>query len=141
VLSHAIDMINSVIMIFSNVTIAAILLVVLFDKITGVIRVRRFMASVNPHPAERSNKRLNAHRSMLSRTWVVGFFIIASIIYVLPEVLLPGELTKWSVYNICIGIGLFFYILLQSSISQLTEVVLEIEKAKAVFLARSIEGQ
>lgn len=69
-----------------------------------------------------------------SRTWFVLCIEVFIIIYVLLEVFSPGELTRLSVYKIVIGIGLFFYLLIQTSLSNFFNVLYEMKKADLEYL-------
>lgn len=64
-------------------------------------------------------------RPLLSRTWFVLLCVLLCMAYILPETLRPGELTGLSVYKIVMGVGFFFFILIQSSISSAVDAIYE----------------
>ena len=63
------------------------------------------------------------------RFWIVLIGEIALIIYVLHEVFSPGAPSKLSIYKIVIGTAAFFFILLQSLISNLFNAIYRMKSA------------
>lgn len=75
------------------------------------------------------SSRENRYNFLSTRPWVVFAVSALSIAYVLSELLTPGEPTKMRVYKIVMGVGLFFFILLQSSIYKIGEVMFRMKTA------------
>jgi hypothetical protein len=90
-------------------------------------------------PAEKPKNRLaqaqkipaNGSRKIgiFRKPWVVLLVALLCMAYVLPEVFSPGELTRMALYKIIMGIGLFFFLLIQSSISNIIEVIFKFKSA------------
>lgn len=68
-------------------------------------------------------------KNLYRKPWLVGLLLLLCIAYVLPEVIIPGELTRMALYKIVIGVGLFFFILIQSSISNVVETIYSFKSA------------
>jgi len=78
-------------------------------------------------------------RPLLSRTWFVLLCVLLCMAYILPEILRPGELTGLSVYKIVMGVGFFFFILVQSSISHAVDAICKMKSVDLEFLAAVCE--
>jgi len=82
------------------------------------------LAQIQKIPANGSRK-----IGIFKKPWVVLLVSLLCMAYVLPEVFSPRELTRMALYKIVIGIGLFFFLLIQSSISNITEAVFQMKFA------------
>jgi hypothetical protein len=87
-----------------------------------VLESRRNRPILMPHQVEKAHRKplstMSLQKGLFQTTWLVLLVSLLCMAYVLPEVFTTGELTGLSVYKIVMGIGYFFFLLLQSSISQ-----------------------
>ena len=68
-------------------------------------------------------------KSLFPKKWFLYLCEFVIICYVLFEVLRPGELNRLFVYKIVIGVGLFFYLLIQTTISNAFYAVCQMKMA------------
>ena len=69
------------------------------------------------------------NKPLFQKTWFILLCELMVIVYVLSEVSQPGVLTRLAVYKIVMGTGLFFFILLQSTISRVVETIYKMKSA------------
>lgn len=74
-----------------------------------------------------NSRLMKPKRSALSRPWVVFVIMLLCMAYVLPEVFKTGPLTGYSVYKIVMGVAFFFFVLVQGSISRLSDSIYELK--------------
>jgi hypothetical protein len=72
---------------------------------------------------------MSRRKSFFNKSWFVLLILLLCMAYVLPEVFSPHELTRMALYKIVMGIGLFFFLLIQSSISSIIEVIFKFKSA------------
>lgn len=68
-------------------------------------------------------------KSFIKKTWLILLCEVIVIFYVLSEVLQPGVLTRLALYKIVMGTGLFFFLLIQTSISNAVEAIYQMKSA------------
>lgn len=82
---------------------------------------------VRSHKTE--EEKISSQGFLFLKPWLICLLLLLCMAYVLPEVITSSELTRMAVYKIVIGIGLFFFILLQSSISRVADTIYKIKSA------------
>lgn len=103
----------------------ALAIIALSGVIDIVMRVPRKKASAS----NAKNITRQRPKSLTRRRWIILLIELMLIAYVLFEVLRPGELTKLSVYKIVLGTCAFFFILIQSAISNAFDAIARMKMA------------
>lgn len=62
-------------------------------------------------------------KSIFQKRWFILVISLLCMSYVLPEALMPGELTRLAVYKIIMGVAVFFYVLIQASIANMLDAI------------------
>jgi hypothetical protein len=113
------------------IILAPIIAALIGRHLTPSIKV--VVASQKNHPDENpttieeihvtSRGSISSQKSLFRKPWLIGLLLLLCMAYVLPEVFSPGELTRMALYKIVMGIGLFFFLLIQSSISNVVDTI------------------
>lgn len=124
-------------------TICAPIIPILWTKFENS-RIARVEMKYTPNKkttAQSTNNSIliKSNRSIFSRPWVVFVLILLCMAYVLPETFRTDKLTALSVYKIVMGVGFFFFILIQSSISNILDAMYKMKTADLEFLKVAYE--
>lgn len=110
-----------------------ILLIEINDRFSAWRTSRKRRAAQKPITIEQKGCKIAEkhlrQRGLSRKPWVVLLILSICMIYVLPEAMSPDELTRMAVYKIVMGTGIFFFILLQSSISMVVETIYRMKSA------------
>ena len=121
-----------IIIIAALAPIIAVLIMVSHNEILSR-RSKKSLAASNPINMHVKFHKIPANisdqKSLFKKPWLVGLISLLCIIYVLPEAMSSSELTRMAIYKIVIGIGFFFFVLIQASISNTLNAIYEMKKA------------
>jgi len=101
-------------------------------------RAKRTPNNQQAKGSETAKSRFN-QRGLSGKPWFVLLISLLCMAYVLPEAFSPGELTRMALYKIVMGIGLFFFLLIQSSILNIAEVIFRMKTADFDLVKKFIE--
>lgn len=79
------------------------------------------------HKIEFNN--ISPRRFLFQKPWLICLLLLLCIAYVLPEVMISSELTRMAVYKIVMGTGLFFFVLIQSTLLMIVDTVYKMKSA------------
>ena len=68
-------------------------------------------------------------KNLSQKPWLVVLLSLLCMVYVLPEAMSSNELTRMALYKIVMGTGLFFFLLIQTSISNAVEAIYQMKSA------------
>lgn len=71
----------------------------------------------------------SSHKALLGKRWVSWVVLLLCMVYVLPEAIIPGELTRMAAYKIVMGIAVFFYFLIQRAVSNVSDLFYSMKTA------------
>ena len=112
--------------------IISILIAISYTEIRS-IRLKNTLAAQKPINIDtrlfKISENVPSKKRLFQKPWLVFSILLLCMIYVLPEVMISGELTRMAIYKIVMGTGIFFFVLIQTSISNLFDAIYRMKSA------------